>query len=77
MRVGYTRINADGVTEQVLYSEHSSREEAHTAAVALADSLVDTADVVEVQRGYANGETTFQPRVIYNVPPTNAQRNPS
>ena len=77
MRVGYTRINADGVTEQVLHSEHSSREEAHIAAVALADSLVDTADVVDVQRGYANGETTFQPRVVYNIPPTDAQRNPS
>ncbi|MDB4358111.1 hypothetical protein N9Z29_00365 [bacterium] len=77
MRVGYTRINADGLTEQVLHSEHDTREEAHTAAVALADSLVDTADVVDVQRGYANGETTFQPRVIYNVPPTDEQRNPS
>lgn len=77
MRVGYTRINADGVAEQVLHSEYDTREEAHTAAVALADSLVDTADVVDVQRGYANGETTFQPRVIYNVPPTDEQRNPS
>lgn len=77
MRVGYTRINTDGVTEQVLHSDHDSREEAHTAAVALADSLVDTADVVDVQRGYATGETTFQPRVIYNIPPTDEQRNPS
>jgi hypothetical protein len=77
MRVGYTRINADGLTEQVLHSEHGSREEAHTAAVALADSLVDTADVVAVQRGYANGETTFSSRVTYNIPPTDAQRNPS
>jgi hypothetical protein len=77
MRVGYTRINADGVIEQVLHSEHSSREEAHIAAVALADSLVDTADVVDVQRGYAAGETTFQPRVIYSIPPTDEQRNPS
>ena len=77
MRVGYTRINADGVVEQVLHSEHDTREEAHTAAVALADSLVDTADVVDVQRGYANGETTFQPRVIYSIPPTDEQRSPS
>ena len=77
MRVGYLRINAEGVTEQVLHSEYSSREEAHTAAVALADSLVGTENIIEVQRGYANGETTFQPRVIYNVPPTDAQRNPS
>ena len=77
MRVGYLRINAEGVAEQVLHSEHASREEAHTAAVALADSLVGTSDIVEVQRGYANGETTFHPRVIYNVPPTDAQRNPS
>lgn len=77
MRVGYTRINAEGLTEQVLHSNHDSREEAHTAAVALADSLVDTADVVDVQRGYATGETTFQPRVIYNIPPTDEQRNPS
>jgi len=77
MRVGYTRINADGLTEQVLHSEHGSREEAHTAAVALADSLVDTADVVAVQRGYANGETTFSSRVTYNIPPTDEQRNPS
>jgi hypothetical protein len=77
MRVGYTRINADGITEQVLHSNHDSREEAHTAAVALADSLVDTPDVVDVQRGYAIGETFFQPRVIYNIPPTDAQRNPS
>ena len=38
MRVGYTRINADGVAEQVLHSEYSSREEAEVAAVALADS---------------------------------------
>ena len=77
MRVGYIRINVDGVTEQVLHNEYSSREEAHTAAVALADSLVGAENIVEVQRGYANGETTFQPRVIYNIPPTDAQRNPS
>ncbi len=77
MRVGYLRINAEGVTEQVLHSEYSSREEAHTAAVALADSLVGTENIIEVQRGYANGEATFHPRVIYNVPPTDAQRNPS
>ena len=77
MRVGYTRINADGVAEQVLHSEYSSREEAHTAAVALADSLVGTENIIEVQRGYANGETTFQPRVSYDVPPTDQQRNPS
>lgn len=77
MRVGYLRINADGVIEQVLHSEHTTREAAHTAAVALADSLVGTENIVEVQRGYENGETTFHPRVIYNVPPTEAQRNPS
>lgn len=76
MRVGYTRINAEGVVEQVVHSEHDTREEAHTAALALADSLVDTADVVNVQRGYATGETTFSSRVVYNIPPTDEQRNP-
>lgn len=77
MQIGYLQVNSEGATEQVIHSTHGSREEAHTAAVALADSLVGTADIVEVQRGYANGETTFHPRVIYNVPPTDAQRNPS
>ena len=77
MRVGYIRINENGEFEQVLHSEHTTREEAHTAAVTLADSLVGTENIVEVQRGYANGETTFSTRVIYDVPLTDAQRNPS
>lgn len=77
MQVGYLQLNSEGVAEQVIHSTHSSREEAHTAAVALADSLVGNDNVLEVQRGYPTSETTFHPRVIYNVPPTNAQRNPS
>lgn len=77
MRVGYIRINENDKFEQVLHSEHATREEAHSAAVALADSLVGTENIVEVQRGYANGETTFSARVTYNVPPTDEQRNPS
>ena len=77
MRVGYLRVGTDGRLEQVFSSEHTSRQEAHAAAVALADSLVGTDGVVEVQRGYENGETTFCPRVIYDIPPTDEQRNPS
>jgi len=77
MQVGYLQLNSEGTTEQVIHSTHSSREEAHTAAVALADSFVGNDNVLEVQRGYPNSETTFHPRVSYNVPPTDAQRNPS
>lgn len=77
MQVGYLQLNSEGTTEQVIHSTHSSREEAHTAAVVLADSLVGNDNVLEVQRGYPNSETTFHPRVSYNIPPTDAQRNPS
>lgn len=77
MQVGYLQLNSEGATEQVIHSTHGSREEAHTAAVVLADSLVGNDNVLEVQRGYPNSETTFHPRVSYNIPPTDAQRNPS
>lgn len=77
MQVGYLIKREDNTTEQVIHSSHSSREEAHTAAVALADSLVGNDNILQVERGYALNETTFVPRVSYNVPPTDAQRNPS
>jgi len=77
MVVGYLHWNAEGVVTQVIHSEHTTREEAHTAAVALADSLVNDSSIIEVQRGYQNTEETFSPRVMYNVPPTDSQRNPS
>lgn len=77
MKVGYIQRNPEGVLEQVIHSTHDSREEAHIAAVALADSLVGNANVFEVQRGYPDTETTFKARVSYNVPPTDTQRNPS
>ena len=76
MQVRYVEKN-NGVYEQVVSSTHSTREEAHTAAVALADSLVNTENAVEVLRGYLADETTFIPRVAYNIPPTDEQRNPS
>lgn len=77
MVVGYLQWNAEGVVTQVIHSEHTTREEAHTAAVALADSLVGNDSIIEVQRGYQNTEETFSPRVMYNVPPTDEQRNPT
>ena len=77
MKVGYLQKNSEGVEERIIHSSHSSREEAHTAAVALADSLVGNDNILQVERGYALNETTFVPRVSYNVPPTDAQRNPS
>ncbi len=77
MKVGYIQRNSEGVVEQVIHSTHDSREEAHVAAVALADSLVGNDNIFEVQRGYPNSETTFKARVSYNIPPTDEQRNPS
>ena len=77
MYVGYLQKDAEGVVSRVKHSEHSTREEAHTAAVALADSLADSTSVIQVERGYPLDETTYVPRVIYNVPPTDEQRNPS
>ena len=77
MKVGYIQRNSEGVVEQVIHSTHDSREEAHVAAVALADSLVGNDNIFEVQRGYPDTETTFKARVSYSIPPTDAQRNPS
>lgn len=77
MKVGYLQINSEGVAEQVIHSTHDTREAAHLAAVALADSFVGSDNIIEVQRGYLITETSFHPRVIYNIPPTDAQRNPS
>ena len=77
MKVGYIQRNSEGVVEQVIHSTHDSREEAHVAAVALADSLVGNDNIFEVQRGYPNSETTFKARVSYNIPPTDEQSNPS
>ena len=76
MNVGYKQINSEGVVEQIKHNEYSSREEAHTAAVALADSFVGDSSIIEVSRGYPIDETTYKPRVSYNIPPTDAQRNP-
>lgn len=77
MYVGYYQKNSEGVTEHIYSSSHSTREEAHTAAVALADSLVGNSSVIEVVRGYQVSETEYKPRVAYSVPPTDEQRNPS
>ena len=77
MNIGYKQTNSEGVIEQIKHSEYSSREEAHTAAVALADSLVGNDSIIEVSRGYPDSDTTYVPRVAYNIPPTDAQRNPS
>ena len=77
MNVGYKQTNSEGVVEQIKHSEYSSREEAHTAAVALADSFVGNTNIIEVSRGYPIDETTYKPRVAYSIPPTDAQRNPS
>ena len=77
MQVGYLIKKENNTTEQVTHSSHSSREEAHTAAVALADSLVGNDSIIEVSRGYPIDETTYVARVVYNIPPTDAQRNPS
>ena len=77
MYVGYLQKDVEGVVSRVKHSEHSTREEAHTAAVALADSLVNNTTVIQVERGYPLDETMYVPRVIYSVPPTDAQRNPS
>lgn len=77
MKVGYLQKNSEGVEERIIHSTHDTREEAHTAAVALADSLVGNDNILQVERGYALNETTFVPRVSYNIPPTDEQRNPS
>ena len=76
MYVGYTRL-INNTVERVFHSTPATREEAHTAAVALADSLVGTENILEVERGYQLNENTFRPYVVYNVPPTDEQRNPS
>lgn len=77
MYVGYYQKNSDGVKEHIYSSSHATREEAHTAAVALADTLVDNDSVIEVVRGYQVSETEYRPRISYSVPPTDAERNPS
>ena len=77
MYVGYHQKDSEGVVEHIYSSSHDTRAEAHTAAVALADSLVDSDNVVEVVRGYQISDTEYRPRVSYNVPPTDEQRNPS
>jgi hypothetical protein len=77
MYVGYYQNNSDGVKEHIYSSSHDTREEAHTAAVALADSLVGNSNVIEVVRGYRVSETEYRPRISYSVPPTDEQRNPS
>lgn len=76
MQIRYVEKN-NGVYEEIVSSTHSTREEAHTAAIALADSLVDNENAIEVLRGYMIDETTFIARVSYDIPPTDAQRNPS
>ena len=48
MKVGYIQRNSEGVVEQVIHSTHDSREEAHVAAIALADSLVGNDNIFEV-----------------------------
>jgi len=78
MNVGYLQVNSEGRLEQVKHSEHSSREEAHTAAIALADSLVGNSNnILEVSRGYPISDTEYEARVRYDIPPTDKQRNPS
>lgn len=77
MYVGYYQKDSEGVVEHIYSSSHDTRAEAHTAAVALADSLVSNNNVIEVVRGYQVSDTEYRPRVSYNVPPTDAQRNPS
>tara|TARA_B100000768_G_C10968644_1_gene244783 strand:+ start:293 stop:526 length:234 start_codon:yes stop_codon:yes gene_type:complete len=77
MKVSYLQKNSDGIEERIIHSTHDTREEAHTAAVTLADSLVGNDNILQVERGYASNETTFIPRVSYNIPPTDEQRNPS
>lgn len=77
MYVGYYQKDSEGVVEHIYSSSHATRAEAHTAAVALADSLVNNDNVVEVVRGYQVSDTEYKPRVSYNIPPTDAQRNPS
>lgn len=77
MYVGYYKKNSEGVVEHIYSSSHDTRAEAHTAAVALADSLVGNDNVIEVVRGYQVSDAEYRPRVAYNVPPTDEQRNPS
>lgn len=77
MKVGYLQKNSDGVEERIIHSTHDTREEAHTAAVALADSFIDNDNIIQVERGYPINETSYLPRVTYSIPPTDEQRNPS
>lgn len=77
MKVGYLQKTSDGSEERIVHSTHDTREKAHTAAVALADSFVGNDNILQVERGYAIDDTTYLPRVTYNVPPTDEQRNPS
>jgi len=77
MKIGYLQRNADGVEERTIHSTYDTREEAHTAAVALADSFVGNDNIVQVERGYPLTEDTYLPRVSYDIPPTDKQRNPS
>lgn len=75
MYVGYHQINSEGVLEHVYSSTHETREEAHHAAIALADSLTGNDSVIEVVRGYQTSPTEYRPKVCYSVPPTDEQRN--
>ena len=77
MKVGYLQRNFDGVEERIIHNTYNTKEEAHTAAVALADSLVGNGNIVQVERGYPLTEDTYLPRVCYDIPPTDSQRNPS
>lgn len=77
MKVGYLQKTSDGSEERIVHSTHETREEAHAAAVALADSFVGNENILHVERGYAVDDTTYLPRVTYSVPPTDEQRNPT
>jgi len=69
-------IKTDSGEERVFHAHYATRDEAHAGAVALADSLVGTDNVVHVERGYQPDEAKFMPRVHYDIPPTDSQRNP-
>ena len=70
--VGYNKLNEDSLKVLVLSSEHTVREEAHTAAAALVESLANDEDALEVVRGdkvkYSEeSDFVFIPRVTYDI----------
>lgn len=66
--VGYTRVNSDGITENVVHQEYSTKQEAAEAAEALATALIEDTTAVCVLRGFKKHDDVVDYNVIYEIP---------